>query len=116
MPERIAVQRLIVGEGKNRRVIMPGEHVTLDSETAAMLDRRDPQVVRDPRSPRPEIEMGQSMNRATTQDEMERTARAQVERVAEPDGDVTVAGSGSDNITREEAPAGGGGESEDAPL
>lgn len=102
MPERIAVQRLIVGEGKTRRIVMPGESVNLDSETAAILDRRDPQAVRDPRSPRPETEA-----RST-----EQIARAQVERVAEPSDESGPSASGGDNITREQAPTGG----DDAPL
>lgn len=82
MPERIAVQRLIVGEGKTRRVIMPGEAVTLDSETAAVLDQRDPPVVRDPGGSRPEVEMAPRRDRLA--------------HAAEPIGDR-----GTDNITRE---------------
>lgn len=90
MPERIAVQRLIIGDGKARRMVMPGEIVDLDSETAAILDRRDPPAVRDPRAPRPETNV---------------EAAAQVNRVAEPAGDtVEVA---SENITRGEADTGG---------
>lgn len=105
MPERIAVQRLIIGEGKTRRTIMPGSPVTLDSETTAVLDRRNPPVVRDAKAPRPEVEA------------IRTAAAAEVARVAEPAGDarVVAAEPTGENITRDEAP-GGGKETDDAPL
>lgn len=47
MPERVALSRITIGEGKDRRMVMPYERFNISDEQAAEIDSYDPPIAVD---------------------------------------------------------------------
>ncbi len=97
MPERVALSRITIGEGKDgkdRRMIMPGERFNVSNEQAAEIDAIDPPIAADPR--RLDAEARRPVSEA------DEDADA-VRRIAEPErpSPVPARASGNGNTTRE---------------